>query len=144
MLTRGLMLAGFSIRTQQKSSRLQNLRCFTSNYGSLPIVYAAIWEDLQMTDNPEARIDAKKADVDSFFLGIHFLKVYPRRELQAGLFKICEKTAAHLSWFFSLKIQALKNEKVSGCILPRNALILRNMIAANTLFIHNVPLDCLA
>ena len=87
--------------------------CFKAHHGSNPIVYAHIWEDLQMTTIPEARIDSRKMDPDSFLMAIHLLAGYLTEQEQTGIFKICDKTAHSWSWFYARKIQALKGAKVS-------------------------------
>jgi hypothetical protein len=84
-----------------------------SHYGSLPVVYAQIWEDLQTTGIQEASIAGHKTDSACFLLAIHFLKAYPTETEQAGVFRVCEKTARKWGWFFAGKIQALKGSKVS-------------------------------
>lgn len=109
----GLKRAGFDAVQQQRVKRETNVRRFKSHFGSSPLVYAAIWEDLATTDIPEARISAR-ADLDKFFLGLYFLKEYPTEEKLAGSFDTCEKTARKWAWYFATKIQALKMKKVNG------------------------------
>jgi hypothetical protein len=82
-------------------------------YGSNPVVYAAIFEDLQMTQLPDARVDPQTLCVESFLMAFHFMKCYPTENQLSGLFKICEKTARKWGWFYAKKIQALKEEKVN-------------------------------
>ena len=53
LLREGLHLAGFDDRRQQSVCRATNLMRFRSFYGSNPLVYVAILEDLQMTDLPD-------------------------------------------------------------------------------------------
>jgi hypothetical protein len=111
-LRHGLMLVGFDVRRQQRVARATNVGRFKTYYGSDPVVYAAIWEDLNTTENLAARI-SDKAKVDSFLQGIYFLKCYPKEAERAGTFQVCEKTARKWGWYFAQKIQALKEEKVS-------------------------------
>ena len=47
ILQRGLALIGFNHCRQRSVSRATNLMRFRAHYGSNPIVYAQIWEDLQ-------------------------------------------------------------------------------------------------
>ena len=110
ILRQGLRHGGFKKCRQSDA----NLRRFKSFYGSHPVVYAQIFEDLQTTDIPEARIITTKPGVtlDNFLLAIHFLKVYPTRERSAGMFHMGEQTAAKWGWYFSKKVQALKKHKV--------------------------------
>jgi hypothetical protein len=112
ILSMGLKRAGFDDVRQQRVKRETNVRRFKSHFGSSPLVYAAIWEDLVTTDIPEARIEAT-TDPDKFFLGLYFLKEYPTEEKLAGSFKTCEKTARKWAWYFAIKIQALKKKKVN-------------------------------
>ena len=84
MMARGLELAGFDERRQESVRYDENLERFKSYYGSKPIVYAHIWEDLQTTDIAEARIEAKnQKDLDHFFMALCFLTVY-KTEKQHG------------------------------------------------------------
>ena len=70
-LRKGLQLVGFDhAGRQQRVCRATNLMRFRAHYGSNPVVYAQIWEDLQMT---VALDDAKKMDPDSFLIALHFL-----------------------------------------------------------------------
>jgi hypothetical protein len=112
ILRNGLLLVGFDVRRQENVKRETNVGRFRTHYGSDPVVYAQIWEDLQTTENLEARI-SEKASIDSFFQGIHFLKCYPKEAERAGTFKMCETTARTWGWYFAGKVQALKEEKVS-------------------------------
>ena len=82
-------------------------------YGSNPIVYAEIFEDLLQTAAiAEARVDSKVICINSFLMGIQFLKCYPTEEVHSGVFKVCEKTARKWGWFYAKKIQALKEQKI--------------------------------
>ena len=56
ILRTGLLVVGFSDRRIQNVERAKSLERFRTAYGSKPIVYAQIWEDLQTTEIPEARI----------------------------------------------------------------------------------------
>jgi hypothetical protein len=123
ILSIGLTLMGFPHERQESVSRDKNLDRFRSHYGSNPVVYAQIWEDLQLTDIEDARIDAPTAKSLKYFLmSINFLKCYPVRNVQEGDFGISDRTAREKSWLFLKKIQALKAEKVSlhYCALSEN------------------------
>lgn len=115
ILSRGLVLAGFNSARNNNVARETNLERFKALYGSNPCVYAQIWEDLQNTNNPEARIDATNkriVNLDSFMMTIHFFKCYPTEAQLAATFKICEKSARKSCWYYAKKLQALKAEKV--------------------------------
>lgn len=112
-LRKGLEMVGFDRRRQQRVKRATNIQRFKDYYGSRPIVYAQIWEDLQTTDIQDARIDSSKCCVESFLMAIHFLKCYPTEGVRAGTFNICERTARDWGWYYVRKVQALKKQKVS-------------------------------
>ena len=115
ILQKGLELVGFSCRRQQNVTRPTNLVRFRAHYGSNPIVYSQIWEDLLTTDIPEARLAITKlaGAVDAYLMAIHFLKCYPTENEQSGVFQLCEKTARKWAWYYASKIQAFKGQKVS-------------------------------
>jgi hypothetical protein len=69
------------------------MNCFKEFYGSDPVVYAQMWEDLQMTEIPEAHLDINPANNEYFLMALYLLKCYPTEGWLAGLFKVCEKTA---------------------------------------------------
>ena len=60
ILQKGLELVGFSRRRQQNVARPTNLERFRAHYGSNPIVYSQIWEDLLTTEIPKARLAVTK------------------------------------------------------------------------------------
>lgn len=117
MLRKGLEHVGFDRARQQNVSKRTNIRRFMAHFGSSPVVYAQVWEDLQTTAILQARIDATKSDADSFLMAVHFLKCYPTEDELSGRFQICEKTARKWAWYFATKIQALKEQKVSPVLL---------------------------
>ena len=94
LLRKGLELVGFDRSRQQRVCRATNLKRFKGHYGSNPIVYAQIWEDLSLLQTAEATVkNFWKMDPDSFLMAFHFLTRYPTEHKQSGIFKICEKTA---------------------------------------------------
>jgi hypothetical protein len=57
MMERGLELGGFSDRQINDAGLKLKYSRFKSWFGSHPVVYAQIWEDLLTTDIAEARIE---------------------------------------------------------------------------------------
>jgi hypothetical protein len=112
LMSIGLELVGFGAYRQKSVQRATNLKRFKSFYGSAPVVYANIWEDLMTTDIEEARVSPSDAVLKNYLLAIHFLKVYPTDERLAGQFKTCVKTARKWAWFYLKKVQMLKAKKV--------------------------------
>lgn len=112
LLREGLYLAGFDHKRQQRVCRATNLQRFRAFYGSNPLVYVAILEDLQTTDLPDAHVDPEKLCIPSFLLALNFLREYRTEHQRAGLFKVCERTARKWGWYYAKRIQALKDIKV--------------------------------
>ena len=116
IMRKGLELCGYDLKRQQRVKRETNLERFKDSYGSHPVVYAQIFEDLQTTDIDEAKVEGKKLNLTYFLAGLHWLKRYPTEKTRSGRFKVCETTARNWGWFYAKKIQALKTVKVS-CLL---------------------------
>ena len=68
ILQRGLVLIGFNRCQQRNVSRPTNLMRFRAHYGSDPIVYAQIWEDLQTF--PGHCADTRQANPDYFLAAV--------------------------------------------------------------------------
>jgi hypothetical protein len=96
MMRKGLKHAGFDDRSN-KANRLHKYRRFKAWYGSDPIVYAQLWEDLVTTEIAEARIRPED-DLDRFLMSLYFLKAYTSEEHRSGIFKLSEKTAREWTW----------------------------------------------
>ena len=88
MLFKGLQLVGFNRRRMENVKRDTNIERFKAHYGSIPFAYAQIWEDLQTTDIPEARIHAKPKSLDRFLMAIHWLTCYQTERRQEATFKL--------------------------------------------------------
>lgn len=114
----GLDWAGFNAFRQENVNEATNIQRFKSHFGSSPIVYANVWEDLLTTEVDEARINPR-SKVENFFLSLYFLNVYPTEEKLAGLSKTCEMSARKWAWFFARKVQALKVKKVRLCTMTK-------------------------
>jgi hypothetical protein len=112
ILQEGLEIGGFNRQQQQRVKRDTNLRRFRAMYGSNPIVYAQIIEDLQTTHIEKARVKQKDISVKKFLIAMNFLKCYQSEEVRCGKFDVSEKTARKWGWFFSKKVQALKEQKI--------------------------------
>ena len=112
MLRRGLSLAGYDFQRQQRVTRASNVSRFKSCYGSWPIVYVAMLEDMQTTTIRAAYVHPKDLVLENFLMALHFLYCYPTGKQQEKEFKICANTARKWSWVYARKIQALKQIKV--------------------------------
>ena len=111
VLEHGYKLVYKGIFRRNKVKR--NLRRFKGHFGSMPEVYAALWNELQQTDIPEARLeDASTKDLDRFFMTLLFLKVYDTQERLASRFGIDEDTVGLWVWYYLSKISGLKSAKI--------------------------------
>jgi hypothetical protein len=113
VLKQGLLMVGFDHYRIQKVLRTKNVIRFRSYFGSDPVVYATIWNDLHDATNENAYITTSSATLKHFLMSVYFLKCYPNETQMAGTFRVCEKTARKWCWYFLRKIQALKQTKVS-------------------------------
>jgi hypothetical protein len=79
MLKIGLRLAGYKQRWKNRVKKEANIEHFKAQYGSSPAVVAAIWEDLQLTEIPEAHVHVNKDQKIKYFflIALHHLKRYP-------------------------------------------------------------------
>jgi hypothetical protein len=139
---RGLVLGRFDCRRQRGVRQAKNVVRFKRLYGSHPIVYAQIWEDLQK--KAENKKEAAM-NLDSFLMCVHFLKCYPTYEQLSGPFGMCEKTVQKWIWIYAKKIQALKTEKVITNCLALACICF--FLFVHTFLIQSVgslPVDCLA
>jgi hypothetical protein len=107
----GLLLCGFDNSKQNRVGQNTNRKRFKDWYGSLPIVYAALWEDLQATTIDKARIN-EGIGIKFFVYGLSWLKKYQVMPVEAAIFNISKRTAQKYHWYFAHKIQALKEEKI--------------------------------
>jgi hypothetical protein len=112
LLRDGLELGGFTLERQQRVKRTTLLRRFKALYGSNPIVYAQIIEDLQTTQCEEAHVPPNKISVEKLLLGLKFLKCYQSEEVRAGESRTTEKTVRKWGWFYAKRIRALKADKI--------------------------------
>ena len=85
---------------------------FRDEFGANPHVIAQLWEDLQITLIPEARLDPDRRDLFQFFTALHFLKKYPTEKERNNKWKVCENYLREWGWYFVGKIQGLKRQKI--------------------------------
>ena len=112
MLKKGLLLVNYSNRRIQRAKRKRNIERFVGHFGSEPVVLAQIFEDLQRTDIPEARVPPEDARLDRFLMAMHHLKRYPTELEREPIFDIDPCQGRDWVWYFLEKVQALKAEKI--------------------------------
>ena len=112
------------VQTMDKMASITKHQCFEDHFGCKHFVAAAIWEDLQTTDIPEAKLEVKvpkrkkkgRSNIPrqcSYFLyALNYLKQYlPERQRKGPLDKNRD-TLRDNTWPMLKKIQALKHAKV--------------------------------
>lgn len=109
----GLHLVNFTEERIGRAKRETNTQQFIDHYGCNPIVCVTIFEDLQTTDDVDARLDDNKIRIDGLLMTLYFLKVYPTEKRREATFDLSPKTMRDWVWYYLRKIQALKKEKVA-------------------------------
>jgi hypothetical protein len=117
VLQYGLCMSGMDLPRQMKRNRSSRLQKFNDLYGSKPVVYAAIWEDILLSDDPGIRVEGNDRTVTG---GLHkllmacmFLYCYPTGSLLSSFFKICERLGkGQPIWRWIHKLHALKEKKI--------------------------------
>jgi DDE superfamily endonuclease len=113
-----MMMLGLSIffdesRIQRTAKDETNAQRFTSLFGSSAKVCTIIWEDIQTTIIPEARVDDNKLSPRYFLMAMNHLKRYPTESEREGPWDISAKIGREWVWYYLQKIQALKTQKIS-------------------------------
>lgn len=95
------------------STSKTNIDRFKGHFGCNHVVVAALWEDLQVTDLPQAKWKVKDADnIMHLFEALHFLKSYKTELNRESTFDFSPKTLRKHCWAVLAKIQALKSEQI--------------------------------
>jgi len=108
ILKGGLQMVGF--RMARIRNKKTSLRRFRSHFGVDPETVATIYVDMQTTPTMAAWLE--EPDLFYLLLTLLWLKTYKTEEAIAGLCDIDEKTARKWIRFYTLKLQALKHDKV--------------------------------
>ena len=83
ILSAGLILAGYD-RKQRNRKYVKRLVWFKANYGSHPLVYCVLWEQLHMIDEEQK--------LKYFFMTLLWMKNYETEAILSGRFNLDEKT----------------------------------------------------
>jgi hypothetical protein len=103
MLQVGLLLAGYS-RKQRNRTYAQLLEWFKANYGSHPLVYCVLWEQIRPLD--------EERNLSYFFLTLSWLKNYDTEAVLAGHWNLDEKTIRLWTDYYSEVLNDLSQEKI--------------------------------
>jgi hypothetical protein len=94
---------------QSYNSRVSN---FKEHFGCSPLVAAKLWEDLQRTSIPEAKLDPDHLVPKHLLMALHHLQKYPTDKERVGPWNINRDEGRELVWYYLEKIQALKGEVI--------------------------------
>jgi hypothetical protein len=97
----------------QRATEDAKISWFVNYYGSSPTVCTIIWEDLQTTMIPEARIDDNKLNAKHYLMAMNHLKRYPTEIDRMGPWDVSRLIGRQWVWYFLNKIQALKTQKIT-------------------------------
>ena len=118
ILRRGLICAGFKV--DRRSSVTIQLRRFRAHYGSHPLVYAELLEDLQTAEDPSIHVEMiQLSDLDNFLLCLNFLRCYQTEHVLSGLFQKDERRYKNGFGFMptSFKLWKRKRYMKSPCFV---------------------------
>lgn len=73
VLLKGLAVFKFTAEKQGKASRETNLDRFANLYGRSPTAFACLWVDLQMSNNPSAKVKGSDKMFHRFMMTINHL-----------------------------------------------------------------------
>jgi hypothetical protein len=88
-----------------------NTQRFKDHYGCNSLVVAQIWEDLQITENSEARLIAEPNDIRTLLESLHFLYRYKTEFNQESTFDKSPKTFRKKAWDLLEKFKPSKWRK---------------------------------
>lgn len=111
-LEMGLAIHFNNPKRLEKRSRASKLESFVSYYGCSPLICASLWELLQTTKTPRAKVSKKNAKPRYFLMTLHHLRVYPTEKQAEGPWGVTRKTRRKWVKFFLKKIRRLKTEKI--------------------------------
>lgn len=110
----GLELMGF--RPKEPIARTkQNLARFLGCFGTTPEAASAIFSDLQTTTIEKAVVEG--INFKHFMMTLNWLKSYKIEHELAAAFHLHEDTVRKWTWFYTRKIQALKEVKIRWDVL---------------------------
>lgn len=113
----GLELMGFGWRNTPRTAK--DLERFLGCFGTPPESASAIFDALQDPGlaNGNAYVEPSDLNFRYFMMTLNWLKSYKVEPEFAGLFHIHEDTVRKWTWFYTKRIQALKEEKIRWDVL---------------------------
>ena len=108
----GLKLVCFSEGRTHRAGIQSNIARFKKHCGCNPSVAARMFEDLQATDLPAARLGKNKVSCFCFSQSLNFLHVCETEERREPIFDRSPKTLRKWLWYYVKKLAALKQLKI--------------------------------
>lgn len=116
IMRHGLLLLGYKaeqLDRQSKRRREKHTAMFKGDYGASPQVVARIFEDLQTTNIPSAKIHAANMnDASHLLYTLAFMKSYPTEQQRANKWHLCDRLLRDNGWDMMNRLQALKATKI--------------------------------
>jgi DDE superfamily endonuclease len=116
IMRHGLLLLGYKaeqLDRQSKHRREKHTAMFKGDYGASPQVVARIFEDLQTTNIPSAKIHAANMnDASHLLYTLAFMKSYPTEQQRANKWHLCDRLLRDNGWDMMKRLQALKATKI--------------------------------
>jgi len=107
-----LQLVHFSEGHIDRAGIQSNITRFKKHHGCNPSVAARAFENLQATDNREARLGRNKISCFCFLQSLNFLHVCDMEERQEPTFDRLPKTLRKWVWWDVKKVAALKHLEI--------------------------------
>lgn len=120
----GLVIIGKGGAASARVLRKTNKDRFTRAFGSHPLVYASIWEDLQKTNATfmdhktrsiiSAQIDTTKegCTLRTFLVSIRFLRTYDTEFDRSNESGRSDRWCRDWGWYFLYRVAAMRQEKI--------------------------------
>jgi hypothetical protein len=116
VMTAGLCISGWDVNAQLKWQRSSRVEWFSAMFGSMPVVYAAIWEDFLDSDDPPIRLTGDQRTLiglHSFLRSMFLLTHYPTCKLLAVFFRVgLFQAKGDVIWYWIRKVHNLKEKKI--------------------------------
>ena len=112
MMIRGLRIARFIPEQTARFSDKTNRQQFLDHFGASPRVSCVIYNDLQLTDVEDAKLEGNDDNLDMFLKALYFLRKYPKESQMASILQLSARHDRDALWDMVGKIQAMKDVKI--------------------------------
>ncbi len=105
----GLKHMGYNAMQQQHINAIGKIVILKADYGSLPDVLVAIWNNLHHNNQQHSDFS-----FNDFLMAMHFIKCYPLQKDIIGCFGLSKHMFCNQVWLVPRAIQAMMPDKVSN------------------------------